>query len=344
MCMCDIFQAVMEEDMADVLHRERAQAAAEEVARLRRRSQVLQRDLPRPVQLSAAVPPRPSLPVSVSAVPSSSASSDMQMVDDGEEDEAVRRAELRSASALVAEEMARLLASDVVQYPLPGVAPPRKAAAPLEPLADQELQAARLLVHRELAALLAALPADYAARRADVFAATWERVHQRLLYSPSRRAWVSADLLAPSEQAAALKAEWAALCDLAASQARANAKTEAKLRTLLQGYAVRAEKSGQALDAGYGALDEAAVQLGCFRVLADQEAQAIPARVTALRRELAAASEVEAELQQRYADRLREQDALLRQLRQLEQGQGQGVSQAQGPQPIQASFVRAATA
>jgi pre-mRNA-splicing factor CDC5/CEF1 len=318
--------------MADVLRRRRAQEAAEEEARLRRRSQVLQRDLPRPVQLSAPVP-RPSLPVSIA---SASSSSDMDVAE--EDDEAVRRAELRSASALVAEEMVRLLASDAAQYPLPGAAPPRKAA-PLEPLADQELQSARVLVHRELAGLLAALPAGFAERRADLFAATWERVHQRLLYSASRRTWVSSELLTPAEQAAALKTEWAALVDLAASQARANAKTEAKLRTLLQGYAVRADKSSQGLDAGYGALDEAAVQLSCFRVLLDQEAQAIPTRLHALRRDLTLAGEHEKELQQRYADRLREQEALMRQLRQLEQAEQ--TQQGQQPPALQTSFVRA---
>jgi pre-mRNA-splicing factor CDC5/CEF1 len=335
-----------EEDAADAQQRRRAAEAEAEEARLKRRSQVLQRDLPRPhFQLAsgATLPARPLLP-SKSSGNAGGESADSASVTD---------AQRHAAAALVTAEMLRLLPRDAAQHPQAG-ASSRPHAALLtgawDAFADHELAAARGAISRELTGLLASAPAGYSVPRAHAAAAA--SVEADLLYSAARQTWVSAAQLSAAERHACLRGEWAALVDQARAQQRANQKTEARLQTLMQGYAVRAAGACERLERAYVQLDEAVIQRESFGLLLEQEGGACVRRVNALRRDVAAAKEVEVELQERYARLLREheeasrQHVMLQQQQQLllQAGGGAASIVADAASAMRASFVPAVSA
>ena len=81
----------------------------------------------------------------------------------------------------------------------------------------------------------------------------------------------------------------------------ANGKTEAKLNLLLGGYMQRATKAHDARVATWTAATATAVQGESFAALYQQESVALPRRLTALQRDVAAAVAVETTLQARFA-------------------------------------------
>jgi pre-mRNA-splicing factor CDC5/CEF1 len=108
----------LEEDAAERDRREQERRAAEEALELRRRTQVMQRGLPRPVTIDF-----PAL---------------------------LKKAEASSNAAeiMIAKEAASLMANDALKYPLPG-AQVKGAPRPIDQLDDASLADARILILSE---------------------------------------------------------------------------------------------------------------------------------------------------------------------------------------------------
>jgi hypothetical protein len=113
---------------------------------------------------------------------------------------------------------------------------------------------------------------------------------------------------------AALRADWRGGRAAAAEQLAANAKAEAKMRTLLHGYAQRAAQVDARVETAYASLDQALIHRATFVALHALEHEAAPRRVAAARRDAQAAAELEATLQARYAHLLAEHEAAVRAL------------------------------
>ncbi|KAK3825570.1 MAG: pre-mRNA splicing factor component-domain-containing protein [Benniella sp.] len=143
---------VIEEDAAEIAKRKKEAQEAEERARLLRRSQAVQRNLPRPTVFRA--------PVDAATVISSNDP-------------------LAEADRLVQEELAQLVTHDAVAYPPVGshIAGSTQNAITLEVLPDEYLALARNEVDQELSA-------SGAKERYDAFAAefdqVWEEIQQEI--------------------------------------------------------------------------------------------------------------------------------------------------------------------
>ncbi|KAI7822394.1 pre-mRNA splicing factor component-domain-containing protein [Gamsiella multidivaricata] len=145
-------EKMIEEDAAEIAKRRKEALEAEEQARLRRRSQAVQRDLPRPTTFR----PQPEENIA--------ASSDSP---------------LAVAERLIQEEMARLITYDAVAYPPVGskVAGSTQNAVSLEDLSDDYLSLARTEVDQELSG-------PEAKERYEVFAAefdqAWDEIQKEI--------------------------------------------------------------------------------------------------------------------------------------------------------------------
>ncbi|KAG0201101.1 Pre-mRNA-splicing factor cef1 [Mortierella sp. NVP41] len=119
-------EKVIEEDAAEAARRRKEAFEAEERARLLRRSQAVQRDLPRPTAFRAPT---------------------IEMTDSG-----AAGSSLTEADRLIQEELARLVSHDAVAYPPAGskVAGGKQNASALEDLSDEYLALARSEVDQEL--------------------------------------------------------------------------------------------------------------------------------------------------------------------------------------------------
>ncbi|KAF9997016.1 Pre-mRNA-splicing factor cef1 [Entomortierella chlamydospora] len=143
---------VIEEDAAEIAKRRKEALAAEEHARLLRRSQAVQRDLPRPTVFR---PPTDATKLAPSDNP------------------------FAEAERLIQEEFERLVTHDAVAYPPMGskVAGSTQSAITLEDLSDDYLALARSEVDQELSS--AEAKEKYEAFTAE-FNQVWEEVHQEI--------------------------------------------------------------------------------------------------------------------------------------------------------------------
>ncbi|KAI0259969.1 pre-mRNA splicing factor component-domain-containing protein [Gloeopeniophorella convolvens] len=284
--------ALSEEDAAERDARLRRKREEEERAALARRSQPVQRNLPRPpnVDLDQVLAALRLVPA-----PEPDADAVQQLVD---------------------AELARLMQHDALAHPLPGTAHAGGTPSTYVPPADADVAAARAAVHAELATALGAPGAPEAQVRAAVAAladsvdeaASWARVRPTLVPGPSSagRAWVPADTLGAAERAAARAAALEERRAAVAREAARAAKVEKKLGVVLGGYAARAEELGRRLGAAGVGAQEAAGELASFARLRGAEEAGGPARVAGLREEVERLEGRERALQGLYAELVRE--------------------------------------
>jgi len=139
-----------EVDAADVLAQQSAQRQSEEKARLMRRSQAIQRELPRPLIVNTGA-------------------------------DAELRSHKDTVEGMVSVEMMALLKHDAAFHPLDGAPAPKKAPAPLHVFSDRQLNEARELVAQELKSS----PPPSGAEAEALFAQLENQLAADSLYLPS---------------------------------------------------------------------------------------------------------------------------------------------------------------
>lgn len=263
-------EAQMVEDSEDALQRKRDEARAQEELKLRLRSQVLKRDLPRPLGVNRA----------------------FLETDDSATDE-----ELRKADEETRREMLLMLIHEAVEYPIKGGEAP-KAHPPYEQMTEDELTAARKLLMDEVAVTTA----HNGRVPPEVYARVWEQVSQEYVYVPAKKRALPVSSLSGDERLAALRAKLDALQAQAKKETTKAAKLEKRLAVYNGGYQNRANALHKEILELYMNLDKATVELRCFEALRGMEERALPARLAALDDELDALRAREDALQRQFAD------------------------------------------
>ncbi|GAA5848290.1 hypothetical protein JCM9279_001000 [Rhodotorula babjevae] len=280
----------------------------EEQLALARRSQAVKRGLPRPIDVDAAA---------------LLAQLDLEAQDapaDQREDKWRREAE-----RAVTVEMIRLLEHDSVAYPVAGSkraggGKPAKLAA----IADDELAAARKLVHDEVAQA-AGLPgaSDKVLRRAvalapEDFDRLWRPSYERLAYDARTDRYVDKAALSDEERIAGLRSLIESNRDKMASESARAAKVEKRLGQTLGGYVARSKVLAGKLGEGHDELARTRIELESFARLANNEDGAVVRRLEALRDEVDKLERREREGQARFKELLDLQESLERECQELE--------------------------
>jgi pre-mRNA-splicing factor CDC5/CEF1 len=263
--------------------------AVEDAKALARRSQVVRRGLPRPVNFDAT---------------SFLDSLDSVRADNDDSADAAQS----EAERLVAIEMVLLLQHDAITYPVPGGRRAGGGQSTLAFIDDAELTAARQAVHAEIAnavGLPGATPAQLqrtVALDSEAFDKIWRPSYESMAYDARSSRYVSVESLSEEDRIAGL----AALLDLNRDEMKKESskasKVEKKLGVTLGGYLARSKVLGTKLTEAYDELARSRIELASFERLASNEEGALERRMGSLKEEVQVLERKEREGQGRFRE------------------------------------------
>ncbi|KAF7817796.1 cell division cycle 5-like protein [Senna tora] len=285
----------IEEDMSDRLARERAEEEARQQALLRKRSKVLQRELPRP--------PTASLDLIRNSL----------MRADGDKSSIVPPTSIEQADEMIRKELLTLLEHDNVKYPhdektnkekkkgLKRAANGFVAIPVIEDFEEDEMSNADQLIKEEAQYICVAM--GHESEPLDEFVEAHRTCLNDLMYFPTRNAYGLSSVAGNMEKLAALQSEFENLRNKLDDGKEKLVRLEKKVTVLTQGYEMRAKKSlWPQIEATFKQMDTAATELECFQALQKQEQLAASHRINNLWAEVQKQKELEKNLQMKYGD------------------------------------------
>ncbi|GER24864.1 cell division cycle 5 [Striga asiatica] len=293
----------MEEDMSDRIAREKAAEEARQQALLKKRSKVLQRELPRP-PLAAVELIRSSL---VKA--------------DEDKSSFVPPTLVEQADELVRKELLLLLEHDNAKYPLDEKATKEKkkggkralnGKSQSVPLIDEfeedELKEANELIKDEAEFLRVTM--GHENEPLESYVEAHKTCLDDITYFPTRSTYGLSSVASNTDKLAALQDEFENVKKTMDDEAKKAQRQEQKIKVLTNGYHMRAAKLWTKIESDFKQMDTAGTELECFRALQTQEKVSATHRVSNLWEEVQKQKELEHVLQKKYADLLSEQERL----------------------------------
>ena len=277
-----------EEDAAERDARLKRQREEEERKALARRSQVVQRGLPRPANVDVA---RMMAALSVD---------DDESSEDG------------AAARLVHAEMASLLHHDSVAHPIPGTLHPGGTRSAYQMPSDDSLGIAKSLIHEELAASLGYPGAGEDVLKRGIIALSaqdevdeslsWAHVREKLVYDAASNAWVEPNTISHEARIAGYTTQLEAYREAMSKEASKAAKAEKKLNVILGGYQARSGVLGKRIQDSFAEMQKEKIEYESFVRLRTNENAMGPIRLAGLKEEVETLEQRERRLQERYAE------------------------------------------
>ncbi|KAK7344150.1 hypothetical protein VNO77_13466 [Canavalia gladiata] len=312
----------IEEDMSDRIAREKAEEEARQQALLKKRSKVLQRELPRP--------PSASLELIRNSL----------MRADGDKSSFVPPTSIEQADEMIRRELLTLLEHDNAKYPLDEKVNKEKkkgakravngSAVPvIEDFQEDEVKDADKLIKEEARYLCVAM--GHESEPLDEFIEAHRTCLNDLMYFPMRNAYGLSSVAGNMEKLAALQNEFENVRNKLDDGKERIVRLEKKVMVLTQGYEMRVKKSlWPQIEATFKQMDVAATELECFEALLKQEQLAASHRINNLWAEVQKQKELEKDLQIRYG-------SLIEELEKIQIIMDQNRLQAQKQEEIEAS-------
>ncbi|KAG4068035.1 hypothetical protein HA402_010721 [Bradysia odoriphaga] len=289
--MTDVSAVV--EDQADVDARFVAEEKAKRAAELARRSQVVQRDLPRPVDINTTILRPPG---------------EMNNLTD-----------LQKAEELIKQEMVTMLHYDGFHNPI--VAPAQlKKQTSLQQLQayldhnsydefnDRDLNKAKQLLNDEM--LVVKNGMAHGDLSIESYSQVWKECLAQVLYLPSQNRYTRANLASKKDRFESAEKKLEQNRKHMAREAKRCGKVEKKLKVLTGGYQARAQALIKQLEDTYEQIEQNNLALSTFKFLADQEDLAVPRRLESLNEDVTRQMDREKQLQGKYAFLLAELNEL----------------------------------
>jgi len=277
-----------EEDAAERDARLQRQQEEERQKVFTRRSQVVQRGLPRPPNVDVE-----GLLRHLTLAPS----------DDPESGR---------AESLITAELARLLYHDAVSFPIPSTLHPGGTQSSYEMPPDDYVSKAKAEVHLELAKELGFPGASADHVRNGVFAMatadwysdelSWAHFRRGLVLDPASHQWVSSDGMSDETRTSGYASMLEDYKTAMAREATRAAKVEKKLGITLGGYVSRARDLEKRITDACDELQRAQIDLESFSRLRANESAVGPTRVSTLKEEVERLESRERVLQTEYAE------------------------------------------
>jgi len=302
----DLEAAKAEEDASDALARAEREKAQREEAALKQRSQALQRNLPRPVNINRSIlrdgPSIDSLPP------------------------------LQQADELIKSEMLVLLDYDAAKFPLSQRPSKTNGQFPdLEYFSPDELQKASEVLETEAELVRLSLGHKDDSGAGSAFEKAWEETEAELVYLPSQQKFGRAATSSKQDRIDGLRQQWENLRAMMEREAKRAMKLEQKMQVLLGGYEKRSDSLAKQMDDARNSWIQTSIEDEVFRQLHINEQQAAPARAQRLKDEIKKQMEREGQLQQKYAFLLSQREEL------TTQPPAPSPAPAQAPFPVSAS-------
>ncbi|XKL60760.1 hypothetical protein PGB90_007817 [Kerria lacca] len=256
----------------------------------KRRSQVIQRNLPRPIDVTIILRPNKA---------------DSNMSD------------LQRAEELIKEEMITMLHYDALQDPTPADCLTLTQHAsylekhPYERFADEEIENAKELLKKEMEVVKHGM--NHGELSLDVYSQVWEECLEQVLYLPGQGRYTRASLASKKERLESLEKKLEQNRNHMTREAKKAAKLERKLKIHLGGYQSKAQLLTKQFNDLQDQIEKACIELSTFKHLQKQEEMAIPRRIQALEDDVRRQMERESQLQKQYSE-------LRQQLQEMDEG------------------------
>lgn len=290
------------EDAEDIEARAAEKQREEDAEEFRRRSQSVQRDMPRPSDVNTTVLRPPEMKRDLNAY--------------------------QMAEELIKAEMIKMLRHDIVSHPtsdqmdaLNG----KKTRAPalskvnenkkalevdgLDDISEDEMNNARALLNDEIQIVKSAMAHGDLAL--EVYSKVWEECFGQLLFLPNQQRYTRAALANKKDRIESLEKRLEINRNHMTEDAKRAARLEKKLKVLLGGYQSRSLALNKQISDLHDQLDQCRIESVTFDMLRKQEKHAIPRRMAALEEDVLKQTERERALQHRYSDLLYEKDRLV---------------------------------
>ncbi|KAJ8760573.1 hypothetical protein K2173_015240 [Erythroxylum novogranatense] len=282
----------IEEDMSDRIAREKAEEEARQQALLRKRSKVLQRELPRP--------------------PAASLELIRNSLLRADESSFVPPTLIEQADEMIRKELLMLLEHDNAKYPLDEKlnkekkkGTKRSANGPIvsipviEDFEEEEMKEADILIKEEAQYIRVAM--GHENESLDEYVEAHKTCVNDLMYFPARNAYGLSSVAGNVEKLAALQNEFENVKTRLETERERALRLEKKVNVLTQGYQVRAERQLlPPINSTLKQIETASTELECFQALQKQEQLAATHRINVLWEEVQKQKEVEKTLQSRY--------------------------------------------
>ncbi|XP_047325667.1 cell division cycle 5-like protein [Impatiens glandulifera] len=285
----------MEEDMSDRVAREKAEEEARQQALLKKRSKVLQRELPRP--------PISSLELIKNSL----------IRTDEDKSSFVPPTSIEQADELIRRELLLLLEHDNAKYPLDEKvvtekkkggklsANKKSASVPvIEDFEEDELKEADYLVKEESQHLCVAM--GHENESLDEFVEAHRTSLNDIMFFPTRNSYGLSSVAGNIEKLTALQSDFEVVKKRMDDDTKKAQRLEQKIKVLTNGYQMRAGKLASQIEATFKQIDTSGTELECFRALQKQEQLAASNRINGLWAEVQKQKELERTLQKRYGD------------------------------------------
>ncbi|EDW04547.1 GH23816 [Drosophila grimshawi] len=281
------------EDQADVDARILAEQEAQRKRELAKRSQVIQRNLPRPTEVNTKIL-RP-------------------------QSEKQNLSELQQAEELIKHEMITMQLYDSVRDPVPGQSQQKLEqlhsffkANPYEEITQEDLADAKQMLSDEMEVVKERM--SHGELPLDVYGQVWQECLGQVLYLPSQHRYTRANLASKKDRLESAEKRLEQNRRHMAKEAKRCGKIEKKLKILTGGYQARAQVLVKQLQDTYAQIEQNTQSLSTFRFLGEQEGIAVPRRLEALQEDVRRQMEREKELQLKYAHLAEQRDALFNQI------------------------------
>ncbi|KAH8262497.1 hypothetical protein KR026_008848 [Drosophila bipectinata] len=284
------------EDQADVDARILADQEARRKIELEKRSQVIQRSLPRPTEVNTKIL-RP-------------------------QSEKQNLSEQQQAEELIKHEMITMQLYDSVKDPVPGQSQQKLEqlqsyfkANPYEEITKDELAVAKQMLADEMEVVKERM--GHGELPLDVYAQVWQECLGQVLYLPSQHRYTRANLASKKDRLESAEKRLEQNRRHMAKEAKRCGKIEKKLKILTGGYQARAQVLTKQLQDTYAQIEQNSVSLSTFRFLGEQEAIAVPRRLESLQEDVRRQMDREKELQRKYSSLVEESETLYKQIEQI---------------------------
>lgn len=297
----DEVEETIEEDMSDKIARAKAEEEARLQALLKKRSKVLQRELPRP-PLGALELIKTSL-----------------IRADEDKSSFVPPTPIELADEIVRKELVSLLEHDNAKYPLDEIKEKEKKKGAkrsasgksefipvIEDFEEIELKEADHLIQEESRYLRLAM--GHEDESLDEFTEAHRTCLNDIMYFPTRNAYGLSSVAGNMEKLAALQNEFECVKKRYDDDSKKAERLEKKVILLTRGYQIRATKIESQIQATFKQMDTAGTELECFKTLQKQEQQAALHRINSIWEEVQKQKELEQTLQKKYGDLIAERE------------------------------------
>ncbi|KAL7590108.1 hypothetical protein Lser_V15G35741 [Lactuca serriola] len=290
----------MEEDMSDRIAREKAEEDARQLALLKKRSKVLQRELPRP--------------------PAGTVDLIKKSLIRGDEDKSsfVPPTLIEQADEMIRKELLLLLEHDNVKYPNDEKIEKEKkkgnkraggksvSIPVIEEFDEDELKEADKMIKEEASFLKVAM--GHENEDIDEFVEAHKTCINDIMFFPTRNSYGLSSVAGNMEKLAAFQNEFENVKKRMDDDTRKAQRLEQKIKLLTNGYQMRGGKIWSQVEATFKQMDTAGTEYECFQALKRQEQVASVNRINSIWEDVQKQKELEKSLQKRYGDLIVEQE------------------------------------